>query len=113
MSAPEMVEEWIGGVLVRRGPEIDPAPNTGVPQECTPAQGLVALYVLQQITEAQLDAAVAQIADPAQRYTAQIGLKRTTAWRRNSPTTQHLAQLLDLSDAELDALFTFAIGVEL
>lgn len=90
----------------------EPSPSH-VPEECTPAQGLVALFALRQITETQLDAAVAQIADPALRYTAQIGLKRTTTWRRHSPTTQQLAQLLALTEADLDALFTFAIGVEL
>ena len=65
MSTFEMVEEMVGGVLVRRGPLLPDMPYTGMPQECTRAQGLVALYALHQITETQLDEVVAQIADPA------------------------------------------------
>ena len=88
------------------------APQPTAPAECTPAQGLVALYAIKGITDAQLDAAVAQIPDPALRYTAQIGLKRATTWRRGSATVQQMAQLVGLTDAELDALFAYAVEIE-
>lgn len=81
------------------------------PQSCTPAQGLVALYAVKGITEDDLHAAIALIEDPALRYTARVGLARATEWRRESPTMQQLAQLLGLSEADLDALYAYAVTV--
>ncbi|ARU04762.1 hypothetical protein CCO03_08790 [Comamonas serinivorans] len=89
---------------------VDPGPPA-VPQVCTPAQGLVALFVLKQITEDDVKAAIAGISDPAARYTANIGLSRATEWRRDSETMQVMATLLSLSEEDLDELFTFAVTV--
>ena len=86
-------------------------PATPAPASCTPAQGLIALYALKQITEQQITDAIAGIADPVQRYTAQIGYTRATTWERQSPTMQALATLLGLSSEDLDALFVHAAGV--
>lgn len=91
--------------------EIDAARQAGIPTSCTPAQGLVALYAVKGITEADVNAAIAAIPDPVQRYTAQIGFQRATVWERGSATMQAMAVLLGLSDADLDALFVFAAGV--
>lgn len=82
-----------------------------VPDVCTPAQGLVALYVLKSITESDITTALAQIPDHVQRYTAQIGYSRATEWRMDSPTMQGMAVLLSLSQEDLEALFTYAVGV--
>ena len=81
------------------------------PQSCTPAQGLVALFALKSITEDNVRAAIGQIPDPVQQYTARIGYQRATTWERNSPTMKAMAQLLQLSDEDLDALFNYAASV--
>lgn len=81
-------------------------------QSCTPAQGLVALFALKQITEAHLLEAITQISDPMQQYTARIGYQHATTWERSSPTMRVLAQLLQLSEQDLDALFTYAVTVQ-
>lgn len=81
------------------------------PQQCTPAKGLVALYALKQITEDHVLDAIAQIPDPVQQYTAKIGYQRATSWERASPTMQTMAQLLQLSEQDLDDLFSHAANV--
>ncbi len=89
-----------------------PLPEPVVPVICTPAQGLVALFAIKGITEADVSAAIAAIPDAVQRYMAQIGFQRATAWERNSATMQAMAALLGLSESDLDALFTYAAGVQ-
>lgn len=79
---------------------------------CTPAQGLVALFALKGITEEDVLNAIASIPDEVQRYTAKIGYQRTTTWERASPTMQAMTQLLQLSDADLDELFAYAVNVQ-
>ncbi|WP_246610001.1 hypothetical protein [Comamonas fluminis] len=81
------------------------------PLFCTPAQGLVALYALKSITEETILTAIESIPDDVQRYTARIGYQRATSWERNSPTMQTMAQLLQLTDADLDELFSYAASV--
>jgi len=93
--------------------ELDDARRAGIPTSCTPAQGLIALYALQSITEEDIATAIAAIPDPVQRYSAQIGYTRATTWERTSATMQALAALLGLSESELDALFIYAGGVAL
>ena len=83
-----------------------------VPAVCTPAQGLVALFAIKQITEQDVATAIAAIPDPVQRYTAHIGFNRATAWERGSATMQAMSALLSLSDTDLDALFYYAAGVQ-
>ena len=82
------------------------------PKRCTPAQGLVALFALKQITEDHVLDAIAQIPDPVQQYTARIGYQRATTWERGSQTMIVMAQLLQLSDEDLDTLFSYAAGVQ-
>lgn len=83
-----------------------------VPTSCTPAQGLIALYALKSLTEQNILDAIAQIPDPVQRYTAQIGYSRAITWERESATMQAMAALLSLSEQDLDDLFAYAAGVE-
>lgn len=108
---PDFAEQQYPGAW--RIAEEQPEPQTPpAPQSCTPAQGLVALYAVKGITEDDLHAAIALIEDPALRYTARIGLARATEWRRESPTMQQMAAMLQLSDADLDALYDFAVTVQ-
>lgn len=90
---------------------IDMTPQ--LPTQCTPAQGLVALFALKRITEDNLLEAIHSIPDDIQRYTAKIGYQRATSWERTSPTMQTMAQLLQLTESDLDELFTHAAGVNL
>ena len=81
------------------------------PTICSPAQGLVALYAIKQITESDVNATIAAIPDPVLRYTAQIAFARATEWRRDSAAMQQLAALLEMTESDLDALFEFAVTV--
>lgn len=96
-------------------PDLPPEPVSDpiAPTVCTPAQGLVALYVLKGITEGDVLTAIESIEDPVRRYIAQIGYERATEWRRDSPAMRELAALLSLSEQDLDALYTHAAGVML
>ncbi|MCX7505879.1 hypothetical protein [Delftia tsuruhatensis] len=101
-------ETMIAEVEATMGP--DPLP--AIPETCTPAQGLVALYVLRGITEDALHQTIDGIEDAALRYTTRIGFARATEWRRSSPAIALMGELLNLSAADLDALFTHAVMVE-
>lgn len=91
---------------------IDGVLTLPVPAVCSPAQGLVALYVTKGITEGDIVTAIAAIPDDAARYTAQIGYTRATEWRRDSATMQGMAALLGLSGADCDALYALAVTVQ-
>src|SRR5574344_1149858 len=80
------------------------------PVSCTPAQGLIALYALKQLTEQDILDAIGLIEDPVKRYTATIGYQRATTWERSSATTAVMAELLSLTDEDLDELFAYAVG---
>lgn len=98
----------IADVEATEEPPLPPA----IPQSCTPAQGLVALYALRGITEDALNSTIEAIEDDALRYTTRIGFARATEWRRASPSIVLMGELLSLSSADLDALFTHAVTVE-
>ncbi len=83
----------------------EPAP---VPDEVTPAQGLMALHALKGITEGDVLAAIDTIGDPALRYQAQIAYQKATRWQRASVTMQTVAALLSLTEQDMDDLFTLA-----
>ncbi|RGE46129.1 hypothetical protein DZC30_05005 [Comamonas testosteroni] len=83
------------------------------PSSCTPAQGLVAIYALKSITEDNILEAIDGIPDDVLRYTAKIGYQRATSWERASPTMQVMAQLLQLTETELDNLFAHAATVQI
>lgn len=80
---------------------------------CSPAQGLVALYAVKGITEADILSAIDSIPDAVQRYSAQIGYSRATTWEKESPTMQAMIALLGLSETEVDDLFSFAATVKI
>ena len=91
--------------------DVPTTPTTLTPTVCSPAQGLVALFAIKQITESDVNATIAAIPDPVARYTAQIAFARATEWRRDSASIQQLATLLGLTESDLDALFAFAVTV--
>ena len=86
-------------------------PTPATPTVCSPAQGLVALFAIKQITESDVNATIAAITDPVARYTSQIAFARATEWRRDSVSIQQLSALLGLTESDLDALFEFAVTV--
>ena len=91
--------------------DVPTPPIPATPTVCSPAQGLVALFAIKQITESDVTATIAAITDPVLRYTSQIAFARATEWRRDSVATQQLATLLGLTESDLDALFEFAVTV--
>ena len=107
----QMIERNIHGAIVREWPLIEPqGPNLPM-QVCSPAQGLVALFAIKQITESDVNTTIAAITDPVLRYTSQIAFARATEWRRDSVSIQQLSALLGLTESDLDALFEFAAKV--
>ena len=90
---------------------VPPEPEPATPTVCSPAQGLVALFAIKQITESDVNATIAAITDPVARYTSQVAFARATEWRRDSASMQQLATLLGLTESDLDALFAFAVTV--
>ena len=91
--------------------DVPTPPTPATPTVCSPAQGLVALFAIKQITESDVNATIAAITDPVLRYTTQIAFARATEWRRDSASIQQLAALLGLTESDLDALFAFAVTV--
>lgn len=108
-QAGKWVQRWSVVPLTQQ--EQEEARRASIPQSCSPAQGLVALFALKSITEGDLNAAIELIADPVQRYTARVGFQRATEWRRNSATMQQMARMLSLTESDLDALFAYAVTV--
>lgn len=78
---------------------------------CTPAQGLIALYTIKGISEANVLEALSLIEDPEKKYIAQIGYTHSKTWERNSPTMETMAELLNLSEEDLEELFAYASTV--
>lgn len=95
---------WRGGAWVVE----DVVPVVEVPEEVTPAQGLMALHALKGITEDDVLAAIDTIEDPALRYQAQIAYQKATRWQRVSVTMQTVAALLGLTEQDMDDLFSLA-----
>ena len=94
-------------------PEPEPVPvqTSGVPQSVSRAQGKLAL-----IQAGLWPAAIAfvdGITDPAQKAYAEVALNDTQEWRRDSPFLASAAAALGLSEAQLDALFITAGGLQL
>ena len=91
--------------------DVPTPPTPATPTVCSPAQGLVALFAIKQITESDVNATIAAITDPVARYTSQVAFARATEWRRDSASIQQLSALLGLTESDLDALFEFAVKV--
>lgn len=103
IAASQGITEGAIRKRAKRGPQ-----QAYVPQSVTPAQGLMALYMLKGITEDDVLAAIATIEDVVLRYQALISYKKATVSERASMTMQTLAGLLALTEPHLDELFTKA-----
>lgn len=102
----QMLSDWVNSYV----PE-PPAPVEPVPRSCTPAQGLVALYAVKQITEDDVRTVIDGIPDPVTRYTAKIGYERATVWQEGSPTMQMMRSAFAFTDADMDEFFDYAVQV--
>ena len=112
LATPEFAEQQHPGAWRLAEVQDEPAePAPATPTVCSPAQGLVALFAIKQITESDVNATIAAITDPVARYTSQVAFARATEWRRDSASTQQLAALLGMTEADLDALFALAVTV--
>lgn len=78
---------------------------TEAPLVCTKRQARLALG---EAACAILDAAAD---DPALPWAMRDAIKSATVWERTSPEIDELAWLLDLTPAEIDALFAKAMAI--
>ena len=112
IATPEFAEQQHPGAWrLAEVQDVPTPPTPATPTVCSPAQGLVALFAVKQITESDVNTTIAAIHDPVARYTSQVAFARATEWRRDSASMQQLATLLGLTEADLDALFEFAVTV--
>ena len=112
LATPEFAEQQHPGKWrLAEVQDVPTPPTPATPTVCSPAQGLVALFAIKQITEDGVNATIAAITDPVARYTSQVAFARATEWRRDSASIQQLAALLGLTESDLDALFAFAVTV--
>ena len=112
LATPEFAEQLHPGKWRLAEVQDEPAePTPATPTVCSPAQGLVALFAIKQITESDVNTTIAAITDPVLRYTSHVAFARATEWRRDSASIQQLAALLGLTESDLDALFAFAVTV--
>ena len=112
IATPEFAEQLHPGKWrLAEVQDVPATPTPATPTVCSPAQGLVALFAIKQITESDVNATIAAITDPVLRYTSQIAFARATEWRRDSVSIQQLSALLGLTESDLDALFEFAVTV--
>ena len=112
LATPEFAEQLHPGKWrLAEVQDVPAEPASSTPTVCSPAQGLVALFAIKQITESDVNATIAAITDPVARYTSQIAFARATEWKRDSASIQQLAALLGLTESDLDALFAFAVTV--
>lgn len=103
---------WTVEAVPETPSEPEPEPQEPIqPTYCTPVQGLIALFTVKQITEADLLAAINHIPDPVAQYTAKISFQRASLWERKSQTMQNMAELLGLTPQDLDELFEYAVNV--
>ena len=112
LATPEFAEQQHPGKWrLAEVQDVPTPPTPATPTVCSPAQGLVALFAIKQITESDVNATIAAIPDPVARYTSQVAFARATEWRRDSASIQQLAALLGLTESDLYALFAFAVTV--
>ena len=112
LATPEFAEQQHPGKWrLAEVQDVPTPPTPATPTVCSPAQGLVALFAIKQITEDDVNATIAAITDPVARYTSQVAFARATEWTRGSASIQQLAALLGLTESDLDALFAFAVTV--
>ena len=111
-------EDWIEMLSERPSPSHvatvsgEWEPFTELHTRCSPAQGLVALFILKNITESDIAAAIEGVANPLDRYICQIGYTRATEWERESDSFKRIAELLNLTEQDINNLFDIAVTVK-
>ena len=88
-------------------PEQEEPPLKGVPQAVTRFQARAALHLAGLLPRIE-----ALMADPSTDQLARLAWTDAQEFRRQSPTMLSMAATLGLTDAQLDALFTTAAGIE-
>jgi hypothetical protein len=78
--------------------------------DVTARQIRVALFLVMNITEADIDAAINTLGDPT-KTVAMIEWKQSNMFERNRPLVTVMGQMLGKTDAELDALWTYAATI--
>ncbi|MCG3782780.1 hypothetical protein [Delftia acidovorans] len=100
----EMIEEVVGGVIVRRWPD---APHVDtVPHSCTRRQGQLALLMLGLLDAAE--AAIAAMPEGSDKRAAQIEYEADT-WERHNPFLAALWAQLGGTPESLDEAFALAV----
>lgn len=97
---------YIDGEFVK-GEPIEPLPQ--VPNSVSRAQGkyvLIQMGLWQQVLDF-----VDSIEDPQERALADVALNDTQSWQRSSPFLTQCAQVLGLTDEELDNIFIEAAKI--
>ena len=112
VASQEFVETHYPGAWEEVVVEQLPITPTTYVASCSPFQGLTALAHLKGVTDKQITNLLGEISDGMERYTAQKAFERSTEWTRDSRTVQLLAQLLQLSEEDLDQLFAYAAEVQ-
>lgn len=101
-SAGKVIEADADGFPVA----VDPPPP-GPPQVVSRFQARAALHLAGLLTAVE-----ALMADPATDTLARLAWTDAQEFRRTSPTLLAMASALSLTDAQLDALFVTAAGIE-
>lgn len=101
-SAGKVIEPDASGLPVA----VDPPPP-GPPQVVSRFQARAALHLAGLLTAVE-----ALMADPATDMLARLAWTDAQEFRRTSPTLLAMASALSLTDAQLDALFVTAAGIE-
>lgn len=88
-------------------PEQEEPPLNGVPQVVTRFQARAALHLAGLLTTVE-----SLMTDPQTDMLARLAWQDAQEFRRQSPTVLSMAATLGLTDAQLDALFTTAAGID-
>ena len=88
-------------------PEQEEPPLDDVPQVVTRFQARAALHLAGLLTTVE-----SLMTDPQTDMLARLAWQDAQEFRRQSPTMLSMAATLGLTDAQLDALFTTAAGIE-
>lgn len=109
MHEPQPAPHYVAKVIDGVGVWVKPVEKH---TRCTPAQGLVALFIVKNITEADIITAIENISNPLDKYICQIGYTRATEWERESDSFQRIAELLNLTEKDINTLFDIAVTVK-
>ena len=101
---PDLVAMTIEEVSAHLNPTPAPAP---VPQVVSRFQARAALHLAGLLEQVN-----AMMADPATPMLARLAWQDALEFRRQSPTVLAMAAALNLTDAQIDELFTTAAAIE-